>query len=243
VVHRYPDPLDIDPLNADTVESRRRIPFRLTIATLCAVTVAIVAAGIVFVARPGSRPHATAEPIAADDRSSERAARGADRGTPDASATPSASATSGTAPGASPQPTAAPPRPVRTPLTQAPQPTRSATRTAAPPPAQAPAGCASYTGNRRTACSLLPSFGFATGQMPALDNLWERESGWNHLASNPSSGAYGIPQALPGSKMGSVASDWRTNPATQIKWGLGYIKDRYGSPAAAWAFFQANNWY
>jgi hypothetical protein len=73
--------------------------------------------------------------------------------------------------------------------------------------------------------------------------MWNRESSWNVSAQNPSSGAYGIPQALPGDKMASVASDWRTNPATQIKWGLGYIKDRYGSPSAAWTFWQANGWY
>jgi hypothetical protein len=60
---------------------------------------------------------------------------------------------------------------------------------------------------------------------------------------NESSGAYGIPQALPGSKMGTVASDWRTNPATQIKWGLGYIKSRYGSPTNAWNFWLSHNWY
>jgi hypothetical protein len=79
--------------------------------------------------------------------------------------------------------------------------------------------------------------------MPALDALWSHESGWNHTAANPSSGAYGIPQALPGNKMASVASDWETNPATQIRWGLGYIRDRYGSPDAAWSYFQANGWY
>jgi hypothetical protein len=79
--------------------------------------------------------------------------------------------------------------------------------------------------------------------MPALDQLWAHESGWNQFAENPSSGAYGIPQALPGSKMVSAGADWRTNPATQITWGLGYIRDRYGSPSAAWSFWQANNWY
>jgi len=83
--------------------------------------------------------------------------------------------------------------------------------------------------------SLLASFGFNdTTQWTCLYNLWERESGWNVYATNPVSGAYGIPQSLPGDKMASVASDWQTNPITQIKWGLGYIKSIYGTPCGAW---------
>ena len=80
-------------------------------------------------------------------------------------------------------------------------------------------------------------------QWNALEQLWTRESGWNYKAENPSSGAYGIPQSLPGSKMATAGKDWRTNPETQIRWGLDYIKARYGGPKRAWAFFQANNWY
>jgi len=80
-------------------------------------------------------------------------------------------------------------------------------------------------------------------QWAALENLWTRESGWNYQAKNPSSGAYGIPQSLPGSKMATAGKDWQTNPETQIRWGLDYIKARYGGPKRAWAFFQANNWY
>lgn len=80
-------------------------------------------------------------------------------------------------------------------------------------------------------------------QWQALENLWTRESGWNYKAENPSSGAYGIPQSLPGSKMAAAGKDWRTNPETQIRWGLDYIKARYGGPKRAWAFFQANDWY
>ena len=85
--------------------------------------------------------------------------------------------------------------------------------------------------------------GWGEDEWQCLDALWTRESGWRTTAENRSSGAYGIPQALPGSKMASVADDWRTNPATQITWGLGYITNRYGTPCGAWAFFQARNWY
>lgn len=77
-----------------------------------------------------------------------------------------------------------------------------------------------------------------------LYQLWQKESKWNHLASNRSSGAYGIPQAYPGSKMASVAADWQTNPETQIKWGLGYIaKGKYKTPCGAWRHSQATGWY
>ncbi|WP_315967777.1 lytic transglycosylase domain-containing protein [Planotetraspora sp. A-T 1434] len=80
-------------------------------------------------------------------------------------------------------------------------------------------------------------------QFQCLDSLWTRESNWDHRAYNQGSGAYGIPQALPGSKMGYVAGDWRFNPQTQIRWGLRYIKGRYGSPCGAWGHFQSHNWY
>jgi hypothetical protein len=79
-------------------------------------------------------------------------------------------------------------------------------------------------------------------QWGCLYELWQRESGWNHLASNPS-GAYGIPQALPGSKMAAYGDDWRTNPGPQIKWGLAYIAGRYGTPCNALGHFRASNWY
>ena len=73
--------------------------------------------------------------------------------------------------------------------------------------------------------------------------MWNKESGWNYAASNGYSGAYGIPQALPGSKMASEGSDYSTNGRTQIRWGLKYIQSRYGSPSAAWAFFCDRGWY
>jgi len=91
--------------------------------------------------------------------------------------------------------------------------------------------------------ALLPSFGFDSSQMSCLVPLWMGESGWRWNAENTSSGAYGIPQALPGSKMSTAGADWQSNPVTQIKWGLGYIAERYGSPCGAWGFKQSNGWY
>ncbi|WLQ40956.1 transglycosylase SLT domain-containing protein [Streptomyces laculatispora] len=80
-------------------------------------------------------------------------------------------------------------------------------------------------------------------QFQCFSNIVNHESTWNYRASNPSSGAYGLVQALPGSKMASAGADWQTNPATQIKWGLNYMDSRYGSPCGAWSFWQANSWY
>ncbi|MET7454730.1 transglycosylase SLT domain-containing protein [Streptomyces sp. NPDC005574] len=82
-----------------------------------------------------------------------------------------------------------------------------------------------------------------SGQFQCFSNIVNHESTWNYKAVNASSGAYGLVQALPGSKMSSVGADWQTNPATQIKWGLNYMNERYGSPCDAWAFWQANNYY
>ncbi|HEX3516012.1 MAG TPA: lytic transglycosylase domain-containing protein [Trebonia sp.] len=91
------------------------------------------------------------------------------------------------------------------------------------------------TAAQATAKAMLASFGFSeTTQWPCLYDIWEQESTWNVYASNPVSGAYGIPQALPADKMASVGADWQTDATTQIKWGLGYIKSVYGTPCAAW---------
>ena len=110
---------------------------------------------------------------------------------------------------------------------------------AAPSPAPvAPAGSA-----QQIAAGLLGSYGWSSSQFSCLVSLWNVESGWNVTATNPSSGAYGIPQALPGSKMASAGADWQTNAATQIRWGLGYIKSVYGSPCGAWGHEQADGWY
>ncbi len=86
-------------------------------------------------------------------------------------------------------------------------------------------------------------FGWGEGEFQCYNNIIMRESEWRTTATNPSSGAYGIPQALPASKMASAGSDWRTNPETQIRWGLGYVEERYGTPCAAWSFKQAKGWY
>jgi hypothetical protein len=116
---------------------------------------------------------------------------------------------------------------------------RSEPRTSYP----VPKSCKDYSGNRAIGCALLLEAGFGLAEMPCLEKLWSRESGWNPKATNPSSGAYGIPQALPGDKMAKYGADWRTNPVPQIKWGLNYIEDRYRDPCGAWSFFQTNNWY
>ena len=80
-------------------------------------------------------------------------------------------------------------------------------------------------------------------QWQCFSSIVERESSWNYRADNPTSDAYGLMQALPGSKMSSAGDDWMTNPATQIKWGLNYMNSRYDGPCGAWEFWQANNWY
>ena len=80
-------------------------------------------------------------------------------------------------------------------------------------------------------------------QFVCLDKLWQKESRWNHTATNKSSGAYGIPQALPGSKMAAAGADWLTNPETQVRWGVSYIKSRYGTPCNAWEHSQSRGWY
>jgi len=85
--------------------------------------------------------------------------------------------------------------------------------------------------------------GWDDGEYECLVALWNRESHWNVYAHNTSSGAYGIPQALPGDKMASVGADWQTNPATQITWGLGYIAGRYGTPCGAWQQSESKGWY
>jgi resuscitation-promoting factor RpfB len=96
---------------------------------------------------------------------------------------------------------------------------------------------------QRIAYNMLSSFGWAPSTYySCLNNIYTRESGWRYNAEN-ASGAYGIPQALPGSKMATAGADWMTNPATQIKWGLGYIQTRYGNPCSAWSYWEAHSYY
>ncbi len=104
------------------------------------------------------------------------------------------------------------------------------------------AGPAGRLTPRQIAWFMLKSFGWTARAYPSLSQLWARESGWNTYASNPS-GAYGIPQAMPGSKMASAGGDWRTNPRTQIQWGLRYIKVVYGYPSTAWRHELRYGWY
>jgi hypothetical protein len=143
--------------------------------------------------------------------------------TPAATASPTAAASPTASPTGSRAATASP--------TATPQPTPTAT-------ASAPSGSP-----RQIAQAMLGSFGWSSSQFACLDPLWAHESGWSVTAHNASSGAYGIPQALPGSKMASAGPDWQTNATTQIKWGLRYIKGTYGSPCAAYSHEQSTGWY
>ncbi|SIN78874.1 hypothetical protein SAMN05443544_1169 [Agromyces cerinus subsp. cerinus] len=122
----------------------------------------------------------------------------------------------------------------------------AAEREAATPPAgggPAPAAPANPSEAQVIARDMMAArYGWGDDQFGCIVELWNRESGWNVTAGSPA-GAYGIPQALPGSKMASAGADWQTSAATQISWGLGYVAGRYGTPCGAWAHFQANNWY
>lgn len=94
-----------------------------------------------------------------------------------------------------------------------------------------------------TAQAIARGYVGSDSEFSCLNSLWERESNWNVSAMNTGSGAYGIPQSLPGDKMASAGADWQTNPDTQIRWGLGYIQGRYGSPCNAWAHSESVGWY
>lgn len=90
---------------------------------------------------------------------------------------------------------------------------------------------------------MLKVYEWGADEFTCVDKIWTQESNWQWNAENPTSGAYGIPQSLPATKMASAGDDWKTNPATQIKWGLKYIKDRYGTPCGAWGFKAVHGWY
>lgn len=122
----------------------------------------------------------------------------------------------------------------------------TAAKPSTPSAGRAPVFAASGTSAgeaQATARSILGGYGWGDDQFSCLVSLWDRESGWNYQAYNSSSGATGIPQALPGSKMASAGADWQTNPATQVSWGLGYIAGRYGAPCGAWAHSESVGWY
>lgn len=149
------------------------------------------------------------------------------------------------APSAAPKPAAPAPAPPATPApappaTPAPDPAPPVQETVPPPPAAPvddPAGAQGY------AQASMGSYGWDNGQFRCLLDLWNRESGWRTSASNPYSGAYGIPQSLPGNKMAAFGDDWRTNYRTQISWGLYYISYRYKTPCGAWAHSEQTGWY
>lgn len=123
-------------------------------------------------------------------------------------------------------------------------PAATSTPAASTPTASAPAAATPDPGSAQAiAYDMVMARGWGEGEFSCLVSLWNKESGWRVNANNASSGAYGIPQALPGSKMASAGADWQTNPATQISWGLSYIEGRYGTPCGAWAKSQSSGWY
>ena len=120
---------------------------------------------------------------------------------------------------------------------------KAAEKAAAEKKAAAPQG-GSRSANKELGRHLAATlYGWSGEQFTCYDNIIMRESLWDQYADNPTSSAYGIPQALPGKRMASEGADWKTNPATQIKWGLKYVKERYGTPCKAWAFKRAKGWY
>ncbi len=123
-------------------------------------------------------------------------------------------------------------------------PTATQTPAAAQPSQTATATVPAASGSpQQIAEAMLGSFGWSASQFSCLDPLWAHESGWSVSAYNAGSGAFGIPQARPGSRMASAGPDWQTDAATQIRWGLEYIKGTYGSPCGAWAHEEATGWY
>ena len=129
------------------------------------------------------------------------------------------------------------------PATAAPSASASAEAPASAQPAPSATASVASGSPQQIARAMLASFGWSSSQFSCLDPLWAHESGWSVTAYNAGSGAYGIPQALPGSRMASAGPNWQTNAATQIRWGLEYIKGTYGSPCGAWDHEQATGWY
>ena len=107
----------------------------------------------------------------------------------------------------------------------------------------ASSGTKSFSDARAAFEQIVADYGIGASEKAMWEYIINRESGFNHYATNTSSGAYGLPQSLPGSKMASAGADWQTNPYTQLKWMYGYMTSRYGSIAGAYNFWQANHWY
>lgn len=107
----------------------------------------------------------------------------------------------------------------------------------------APPGATTVSANEQLGEQMAAGYGWTGAQWTCLNWLWTRESNWETTATNPQSGAYGIPQSLPPGKMAAAGADWQTDPATQIKWGLGYIQATYGTPCAAWSHETQDGWY
>ncbi|WP_284975650.1 hypothetical protein [Arthrobacter sp. efr-133-TYG-104] len=188
------------------------------------------------VAKADAARQAAADKAAADKAAADKAT--ADKAAADQAAAAKAAADKATADQAAAAQKAAADAATKQAADAADAQTAAAAQAAATPVAvDDPAGAKAY------AASVLSSYGWGQGEMTALNALWEKESGWRTTATNASSGAYGIVQSLPASKMATAGADWQTNYQTQIKWGLDYIKQRYGSPSAALAFHLANNWY
>ncbi|WP_249273692.1 lytic transglycosylase domain-containing protein [Agreia sp. VKM Ac-1783] len=136
-----------------------------------------------------------------------------------------------------------PPKPTPTP-TPTPAPAETPAKTGGGGGGYAPPAAAPDPGSAQAiAAQMVADRGWPSTEYDCLYSLWSKESGWRYNAYNAGSGAYGIPQSLPGSKMASAGADWETNPATQITWGLGYITGRYETPCGAWGHSQSSGWY
>jgi hypothetical protein len=194
----------------------------ITAASATAVTGAVIGA----LAATAPDAHASVAPVAATRAAVHAAAHAS------VSASASASASASPSASASASPSAAATTKAAAPVTTK----AKARKTAAP----ATSAASEYSGLSayQIAERIVPS-----GQFGCFDWIVTRESGWSVTATNPSSGAYGLGQALPAYKMASYGSDWRTNPVTQIKWTLNYMDERYGSPCSAQSFWESHNWY
>ena len=190
-------------------------------------------------AEQAAAEQAAAEKAAADKAAAEKAA--ADKAAADKAAADKAAAAKKAAADKAAADKAAADKAAAAKSAQAAPQATTAPKASAAPTQAAPAN---PTGSQAIARDMMSSkYGWGSDQLSCLVKLWDKESGWNVNAYNASSGATGIPQALPGSKMASAGSDWKTNATTQISWGLGYIKTTYGTPCAAWAKSQAVGWY